>query len=474
MKDSLSSFVARLRAHCFLITATLSRLAFLPVVLSATMKRSVLLLTLLLTGSVAHAQYGELLNMGANVLLNRAQRKQAATPTQQPAFQNGQGPASQNEQGPGSYSATGIEFFRVTRYNNWEFDKQRSPASAMPPAFRAQLVTLEQRLETCYQLLLTSDTEPLLVGERSEENLQAIINRLQLGGSTWSIVAYRSELALYRRQDPYRRGRKLEQAAAQAAYQRDSIQVAARQRTAAADRLLAASPTTAYLNARYDSERPLQTEPAEEGKVIGTVAAGSLLSVLYRLPETGQCYVCVDGVYGWIEGSDLAPTLSAANELHQEYESTHTKVKPGFVLLHLQQQPALAAVAPSALVKLMEVRAAKKAAYEKAHPEPVEAPVLNNLVYLDADQYLYLNSSHRVSVTYHVRANCPLLRGGKIKRLPFSRIDQIAYPIEMELCDECGYITPGHRRVATASAAHAKPTLGVKATPAKPVAKTRK
>ena len=414
------------------------------------MKRSVLLLTLLLTGSAAHAQYGGLINAGVGAAADRVLNGVAKDGLQ-----------------------SQYELVATVQYNGRSFQKKRSLAPQRPLLSRKLLATLEQRLETCYQLLQKSETAPLLVGEHSAEALQAILRQLQLIGSSWDISPYESELAFYQEEDLYRPGRGQELAAARAAHQRDSLQVAARQRTAAADPLLAVSPTTAYLNAPANSARPLQTDPTEDGKMIGSVATGSLLSILYYSPEAGQCYVCVDGVYGWMAADDLVPTLSAANELRQQDVVTHTKVRPGFVSLRLQQ-PALEAVAPSALAALAADKARAEAAYAKAHPEPVEAPVLNNLVYLDADQYLYLNSSDRVSVTYHVRASCPMLRGGKIKRMPYSRIDQVAAPIDMELCDECGYLHPGHRRVATTSATRAKSASGTSATHAKPVAKTHK
>lgn len=419
------------------------------------MKRSVLLLSLLLTGSAAHAQYGGLLNAGLGAAADRMLNGVAKD-------------GSQSE----------YELVATVQYNGRSFQKKRSLAPQRPLLNRKLLATLEQQLETCYQLLQKSETAPLLVGEHSAEAMQAIIRQLQFVGTTWGLSPYQNEIAFYQEEDLYRHGRGLELAAARAAHLRDSLQVAARQRTAAADPLLAASPTTAYLNAVSNSTLPLQTDPTEDGKTIGKVATGSLLSILYYSPETGQCYVCVDGVYGWMAAGNLVPTLSAANELRQQDVATHTKVRPGFVSLRLQQQPALEAVAPSALAGVVAARAAEKAraeaAYAKAHPEPVEAPVLNNLVYLDADQYLYLNSNDRVSVTYHVRASCPMLRGGKIKRMPYSRIDHVAAPIEMELCDECGYLHPGHRRAATASATRAKPAAATRATHAKPTAKTHK
>jgi hypothetical protein len=427
-------------------------LPFLYPILPAYMKRSIPLLVLLLTGSVAHAQYGGLINTGVGAVTDNLLRG-----------------ASKGSRQSSS------DFVTTTQYDRRNFEKKRSPADQRPLLGRKQLADLEERLETCYQLLQASDAAPLLVGERSEDALDALIRQVQLMRSTWSMSPYQSEIAFYRDQDRYRRGRWLERAAARAAHQRDSLQVAARQRTATADPLLAVSPTTAYLNVYVSAA--LLTEPNEAGETIGNVASGSLLSILYRLPEARQCYVCVDGVYGWMREGDLASTLSDATEVQREDITTHTKVRPGFASLKLQGQPAPEAVAPSALAGVVAARAAEtareeaakaraEAAYAKAHPEPVEVAILNNLVYIDADQYLYLNASYRVSVTYHARASCQMLQGGKIKRMEYSRIGRIASPIDMELCEECGYKHPNHQRAATAKATHTRATSGTTQTKA--------
>jgi hypothetical protein len=95
------------------------------------MKRSVLLFTLLLTGSAAHAQYGELINLGADVLknraLNKAKTKQAPAPGQQPSFQFGQS--------TGGYSQNESDFVTTAKYDKYErrnFQKKRSPPTSGP------------------------------------------------------------------------------------------------------------------------------------------------------------------------------------------------------------------------------------------------------------------------------------------------------------------------------------------------------
>jgi hypothetical protein len=313
------------------------------------------------------------------------------------------------------------------------------------------------------------------VGERSEEALDAIIHQVQLTRSKWGVSAYQQEIAFYRDQDRDRRGRGLERAAAQAAHQRDSLQVAARQRTAAADPLLAASPATAYLNGHQNSTRALKTEPNEDGKTIGAVACGSLLSILYRLPEARQCYVYVDGAYGWMVEGDLVPTLGAANEVHQGNMGTRLAISPGFVSLRLQEQPVLAAVAPSALAGVVAARAAEKArvaaAYAKAHP--IRASVVyNDIIYVEADELTHLDANYRIRLPYHALASCKLLRGVRVRRLDYELFRTVGASIILIPCEVCGYFKEDHQRVATAKATHPKANSGT--APAKPGTKPHK
>ena len=420
------------------------------------MKRSVLLLTLLLTGSAAHAQYGGLINLGVGTVKDNLVKR-----------------ASENRRQGDN------EFVTTAEYDRRNFQKKRSPVDQLPPSEAKQIALLEQRLETCYQLLQASDYEPLLVAERSEDALYAIIRQVQLMRSKWSLTAYQSEIAFYRDQDRYRHGRALERAAALAAHQHDSTQVAARQRTAAADPLLLASPATAYLNVYRNTVRTLKTEPNEDGNTIATVASGSLLSILYRLPAAHHCYVYVDGIYGWMAEGDLVPTLNVANEVHQGDVVTRLAVRPGFVSVQLREQPALEAVMPSALAGVVATRAAGRAAekaraeaaYAKANPVRVKV-VYNEIVYVDADQYMPISSDFRVRLYYHALASCKLLRGARIGKLNFELLDHASAPVDLITCDLCGYEKPDRPRAATAKVTHTRATSG--ATHAKPGAKLHK
>ena len=297
--------------------------------------------------------------------------------------------------------------------------------------------------------------------------------------SKWSLAAYQSEIAFYRDQDRYRHGRELERAAALATHQHDSTQVAARQRTAAADPLLLASPATAYLNVYRNTGRTLKTEPNEDGQTIAIVASGSLLSILYRLPAAHHCYVYVDGVYGWMAADDLVPTLNAANEVHQGDMVTRLAIRPGFVSAQLREQPALEAVLPSALAGVVAARTAARAAeearaaaaYAKANPIRVKV-VYNGIVYVDADQYMPISSDFRIRLYYHALASCKLLRGARVRKLEFEFFDRASTPVDLITCDICGYEKPDRPRAATAKATHTRAASG--ATHAKPGAKFHK
>jgi hypothetical protein len=397
------------------------------------MKRSVLLFTLSLTGFAAHAQYGgmlaaEALGMGLNML---------KTPLQKPT-----------------------EFVTTISYGQQQLRQKRTPAAQVPSKGGPQIMAVEQQLAACYQLLQASPTVPLLTGSHSQETLVTALSELARARASWNLDAYRGELEFYRQQDELRQ----QQRAAQAVRQRDSTQLAARQLTPQDARQLSASPSLAYVNSTRGVG--LDTRPNGFGKLIGVIAPGSLVDVLYTSSSVAS-YISVKGVQGWVSTQYLAPSVREAYSM----EKTDREIiagKPGYVELKLSHEPALVALTPTEVVADSAVRAkedAKRRAYAEAHP-PKERAIKNNTVYVDLKEEPRIDGA-KVDVIYHLSRDCYFVPDNdKAARLTYSKLASMPSYINFLRCATCGYDYPKPYN-AQAKAAPTKPVNHAKAAPAK-------
>jgi len=298
--------------------------------------------------------------------------------------------------------------------------------------------------------------------------LQSAVKAIAILNPVWKTSYYTEEIAFYRQQDQFRLSYQAALSAARATRQRDSAQVATRQQTAAADPLLSAAPTSAYLLNKYPAL--LLTEPNEYGKEVGRVAPGSLLSVLYEAPD--HYFVSVQGTHGWLSKQVVATSLKEAGLIR----NNDLLMAPGYASLLLSAEPALKAVAPSSLPVVAKARAeaaeakaaaaaaevakadakaaAQAAAYAKAHPQPLDRPVRNNTVYLDVNDKPDINVyAQTVYITYHLLPTCSVLRGKRVSRAAYSYLQGVPDPIRIEPCDVCGFYYPSTKKVLSVTSA---------------------
>jgi hypothetical protein len=404
------------------------------------MKRSVLLFTLLLTGSAAHAQYGgmlaaEAIGMGLNML---------KTPLQKPT-----------------------EFVTTTSYGQQQLRQKRTPVAQVPGKGGPQIMAIEQQLAACYQLLQASPTAPLLTGSHSQETLVTALGELARIRPSWNLDAYREELEFYRQQHEMRQLLRQEQRAAQAARQRDSTQLATLPRALQDNRQLSASPTLAYVNSTGDVA--MYTQPYGDGKCIGYIAFGSPVSILHTSPGYPKySYISAKGVYGWVGAEDLASSIQSAYMIGVSGRETIRARPPGYIGLKLKQEPALVALTPTEYKVDSTARAKemmKERAYNEAHP-PKERAIKNNTVYVDLEEEPRVDGA-KVDVIYHLSRDCYFVPDNdKAARLTYSKLASMPSYINFLRCATCGYDYPKPYN-AQAKAAPTRPLHTAKVAPAK-------